>query len=206
MGVATVRRLPISQHPGLFRETVIVVDPTANGVPRCRVDFLRDKMRSYTSAYMCLVPASRWGLHEVLHLGYIGSCYVESDWCVDFDIMVFVSAAPETSVILAHLGTFDSPLGSMNSCSQAGQHVELRAKSKHWLTLPDLLDGIDSLLSFSFHYSRCWKAAVCIEKPRNDLVAISTLETRFAARQENVPAASIVAGLPQRTWASIFRV
>jgi hypothetical protein len=32
MGVATVRRLPISQHPGPLRETVMVVDATTNGI------------------------------------------------------------------------------------------------------------------------------------------------------------------------------
>jgi hypothetical protein len=69
MGVATVRRLPISQHPGPFQETVIVVDLTANGVPRGRVEFLRDKLRSYTSAYMCLVPASRWDYTRHYTLG-----------------------------------------------------------------------------------------------------------------------------------------
>jgi hypothetical protein len=31
MGVATVRRLPISQHPGPFRETVMVIDAITNG-------------------------------------------------------------------------------------------------------------------------------------------------------------------------------
>jgi hypothetical protein len=53
-----------------------------------------------------------------------------TSWCS-------VATAPETLVILAYLGTFDSPLGWVNSCSQANEHVKLLVKSRRLFTLPE---------------------------------------------------------------------
>jgi hypothetical protein len=107
-----------------------------------------------------------------------------TSWCS-------VATTPETSATLAYLGAFDSPLGFVNSCSQADEHVKLLAKSRRLFTVPERGDCIDFF--FILHYSRCRQEAVCSKKPRHDLVAIGRLETWVAARHEHVPASSSVA-------------